>query len=134
MSKISRLSLLGQVLAWGLPQRKLRLKKAQRKVTLVARRQDLERAVAEIGQGARAIVADIEDEQAIQSLFAQVETVAHLVTAAADLTFSPIDGFDSDAAKHVVSSKILGPFYGVKYAIPRLSKNGSITFFSGFSA
>jgi NAD(P)-dependent dehydrogenase (short-subunit alcohol dehydrogenase family) len=105
------------------------------RVTLVARRQDiLEQAVAEMGQGTQAIVADIEDEQAIQSLFAQLETVDHLVTAAANLTFSPIEKLDSDAAKHIVASKILGPFYAVKHAIPRLSKNGSITFFSGFSA
>lgn len=105
------------------------------KVTLVARRQEtLEQAVAEIGQGAHAIVADIEDEQAIQSLFTQVETVDHLVTAAADLTFSPIEQLESDAAKRIVASKILGPFYAVKYAMPRLSKNGSITFISGFSA
>jgi len=105
------------------------------KVTLVARKQDaLDQAVAEIGQGAQAIVADIEDEQAIQSLFAQVETLDHLVTAAANLTFSPIEQLDSNAAKHIIASKILGPFYAVKHAVPRLSKNGSITFFSGFSA
>lgn len=41
------------------------------KVTLVGRRQNaLEQAATEVGQGAQAIVADIGDEQAIQSLFA----------------------------------------------------------------
>ncbi|KAM3113988.1 SDR family oxidoreductase [Phormidesmis sp. 146-33] len=105
------------------------------KVTLVARRQKtLNQAVAEIGQGLQAIVADIEDEQAIQSLFTQLETVDHLITAAADLTFSPIGQLSSEAAKHIVTSKILGPFYAVKHSLPHLSKDGSITFFSGFSA
>lgn len=56
-----------------------------------------------------------------------------MVTAAADLTFSPIQQLDS-AAERIIASKILGPFYAVKHAAPRLSKNGSITFFSGFSA
>lgn len=105
------------------------------KVILVARRQEaLERAVTEVGQRARAIVADISDEQAIKSLFTQVETVDHLITAAADLTFAPIQQLNSAAAKNIIASKILGPFYAVKYAAPCLSKNGSITFFSGFSA
>ncbi|MGV0028806.1 SDR family oxidoreductase [Phormidesmis priestleyi] len=105
------------------------------KVTLVARKQDaLERAAAEVGLGTQAIVADITDEQAIQSLFAQVGTLDHLITAAADLTFSPIQQLDSADAKNIIASKILGPFYAVKHAAPRLSKNGSIIFFSGFSA
>ena len=105
------------------------------KVTLVARRQDaLEQAVTEIGWGAQAIVADIGDEDAIKSLFAQVETVDHLVTAAADLTFAPIQQLDSTAAKNIIASKILGPFYAVKHGTSHLSKDGSITFISGFSA
>ncbi len=103
------------------------------KVTLVGRRQDaLERAVTEVGQGAQAIIADIGDEQAIKSLFAQVETLDHLVTAAADLTFSPIQQLDSAAAEKIIASKILVPFYAVKHAAPHLSKNGSITFFPAF--
>lgn len=105
------------------------------KVTLAARKQDiLEQAAIEVGQGAHAIVADIADEQAIQALFAQVETVDHLVTAAADLTFAPIEQLNGADAQKIIASKILGPFYAVKYAAPCLSKNGSITFFSGFSA
>lgn len=105
------------------------------KVTLAARKQDrLERAAIGIGQGAQAIVADIGDEQAIKSLFAQVGSVDHLVTTAADLTFAPIEQLCGADAQRVVTSKILGPFYAVKHAAPRLSRTGSITFFSGFSA
>lgn len=105
------------------------------KVTLVSRKQDaLDQAVAKVGQNAQAIVADIGNEQAIQALFTQVGTFDHLVTAAADLTFSSIKQLDSAAAENIVASKILGPFYAVKHAAPRLSRNGSITFFSGFSA
>ncbi|MBW4540169.1 MAG: SDR family oxidoreductase [Myxacorys chilensis ATA2-1-KO14] len=33
-----------------------------------------------------------------------------------------------------IASKILGPFYAVKHADPRLSQKGSITFFSGVAA
>jgi NAD(P)-dependent dehydrogenase (short-subunit alcohol dehydrogenase family) len=104
------------------------------KVTLVSRKPDtLERAVAAVGAGARGIVADIGDEQAIlvprryanESLFAQVETVDHLVTAAANLTFAPIQQLAGAAAEQIVASKILGPFYAVKHGASRLSKNGS---------
>jgi NAD(P)-dependent dehydrogenase (short-subunit alcohol dehydrogenase family) len=96
------------------------------KVTLVARKPDaLERAVATVGQSARGIVADIGDERAIESLFATLETVDHLVTAAADLTFAPIQQLDGAAAERIVSSKILGPFYAVKHGSSRLNKYGS---------
>jgi NAD(P)-dependent dehydrogenase (short-subunit alcohol dehydrogenase family) len=48
------------------------------KVTLVSRKPDaLERAVAAVGSGAQGIVADIGDERAIESLFAQVALVDH---------------------------------------------------------
>ena len=90
----------------------------------------------------RSIVADIADERSIlvprryanESLFARFEVVDHLVTAAADLTFSPIEQLDGAAAQRIINSKMLGPFYAVKHAVPRLSKHGSIVFFSGFSA
>ena len=105
------------------------------KVTLVSRKPDsLERAVAAVGARAQGIVADIGDEHAIESLFTQVEQVDHLVTAAADLTFSPIQQLDGAAAEQIIASKILGPFYAVKHGASRLSKNGSIVFISGFSA
>jgi NAD(P)-dependent dehydrogenase (short-subunit alcohol dehydrogenase family) len=105
------------------------------KVTLVSRKPEaLERAVAAVGAGAQGIVADIGDERAIESLFAQIETVDHLVTAAANLTFSPIQQLDSAAAEQIIASKILGPFYVVKHGASCLSKNGSIVFISGFSA
>ena len=96
------------------------------KVTVVARSSEaLDRAVNELGSGAQAFVADIGDERAIESLFARFEAVDHVVTAAADLTFSPIQQLDGAAAQRIVTSKILGPFYAVKHAVPRLSKHGS---------
>jgi NAD(P)-dependent dehydrogenase (short-subunit alcohol dehydrogenase family) len=106
-------------------------------VTLVARKPDtLERAVAAVGAGAQGIVADIGDERAIlvprryanESLFTRIETVDHLVTAAANLTFSPIQQLGSGTIEQIFASKILGPFYAVKYGVSRLSKNGSIVF------
>lgn len=50
------------------------------------------------------------------------------------MTLSPVQQLDSADAENIIASKILGPFYAVKHAVPRLSKNGSITFFSCFSA
>lgn len=102
------------------------------KVTLAARKQDrLERAAIEI-EGSQAIIADIGDEQAIKSLFAQVGSVDHLVTTAADLTFASIGQLSSDDAQRIITSKILEPFYAVKHTTPRLSRTGSITFFRVF--
>ncbi|HEY9622651.1 MAG TPA: SDR family oxidoreductase [Crinalium sp.] len=105
------------------------------KVTLVGRNSaSLEQAAAEVGHGSQVITADISDEGAIVNLFEQVGSLDHLVTTAANLAYSPIQEFDSAAAREIIASKILGPFYAVKHAAPRLSKDGSITFFSGVAA
>jgi NAD(P)-dependent dehydrogenase (short-subunit alcohol dehydrogenase family) len=105
------------------------------KVTLVGRNSaSLEKAAAEVGYGSQAIAANIEDESTIASLFEQVSSLDHLVTTAANLAYSPIHEFDSTAAQAIVASKILGPFYAVKHAAPRMSQAGSITFFSGVAA
>jgi NAD(P)-dependent dehydrogenase (short-subunit alcohol dehydrogenase family) len=105
------------------------------KVTLVGRNSaSLEKAVAEVGHGSQAVTADIADEGAIANLFEKVGTLDHLVTTAANLAYAPIQEFDSAAAQAIIASKILGPFYAVKHAAPRLSQEGSITFFSGVAA
>jgi NAD(P)-dependent dehydrogenase (short-subunit alcohol dehydrogenase family) len=105
------------------------------KVTLVGRNStSLEKAVETVGYGSQAISADVADESAIAKLFEQVGNFDHLVTTAANLAYSPIQEFDSNAAQAIIASKILGPFYAVKHAVPRLSKEGSITFFSGVAA
>ncbi|MBW4442033.1 MAG: SDR family oxidoreductase [Plectolyngbya sp. WJT66-NPBG17] len=105
------------------------------KVTLVGRNStSLEKATAEVGYNAHAIAANIADETAIAELFEQVGELDHLVTTAANLAYAPIQEFDSAAAQAIITSKILGPFYAVKHAASRLSKDGSITFFSGVAA
>lgn len=105
------------------------------KVTLVGRNSaSLEKAVEEVGYGSQAIAADVADEDAIAHLFQQVGTLDHLVTTAANLAYAPIQEFDSKAAQAIIASKILGPFYAVKHAAPHMSKEGSITFFSGVAA
>ncbi len=105
------------------------------KVTLVGRNSaSLEKAAADVGYDSYAIAADIAHERAIANLFEQVSMLDHLVTTAANLAYAPIQEFDSTAAQAIIASKILGPFYAVKHAAPRLSKEGSITFFSGVAA
>lgn len=105
------------------------------KVTLVGRNSvSLEKATAEVGYDSQAITADVADEAAIANLFEQVGALDHLVTTAANLAYAPIQEFDSTAAQAIIDSKILGSFYAVKHAAPRLSQEGSITFFSGVAA
>lgn len=87
-----------------------------------------------MGYDSQAITAGIADESTIVNLFEQVGTLDHPITTAANLAYAPIQEFDSTAAQAIIASKILDPFYAVKHAAPRLSKDGSMTFFSGVAA
>ena len=104
-------------------------------VVAVARnREKLEQAIKNEKLSATPFPADIGDEKAMEALFKEVGAYDHLVTTAASLAYAPIQQFDTAAAQAIISSKLLGPFFAAKYGSRNISKQGSITFFSGVAA
>jgi len=104
-------------------------------VVLVGRHRDkLEEAVGRVARDAETRVGDITEEGSLKDLFNDVGPFDHLVTTAANLTYAPLGEFSAKDALEVVNSKLLGPFYAAKQALPYLSKKGSITFFGGVAA
>ncbi len=104
-------------------------------VVAVARnRENLEKAIKKESLSATLFPADIGDEQAMEALFKEVGPYDHLVTTAASLAYAPIQQFDTAAAQRIISSKLLGPFFAAKCGSRKISKDGSITFFSGVAA
>ena len=97
-------------------------------------REKLAAAAGQVGGSAETYAVDIADEAALESLFRSVGPFDHLVTTAATLTYAPLGEFRAEAARAVVDSKLLGPFYAVKQALPFLSQAGSVTFFGGVAA
>ena len=91
-------------------------------------------ARAELGAAVETVEADIGDEATVAALFEQVGVVRHVVVTAADLPYGPVRTLSEDSIMRGVRSKILGPFFTVQQAAPRMDAGGSITFTSGIAA
>lgn len=91
----------------------------------------LDRAVADLGTGARAIPVDTGDRGSIESFFAEVGRFDHLLVTAATYTVVPIDDPEDEAAESPFRSKFWGQYRAVRAALPHLSPKGSITLMAG---
>lgn len=108
-------------------------------VTIVGRDEEkLRGACAQLQQPPQlqAIAADISREDQVADLFAQIGTLDHIVSTAADIAgaYELLPALDLKAVQRVVDSKFLGPLLLAKHGAPRLSSAGSITFVSGIAA
>lgn len=91
----------------------------------------LEQALADLSGNVSGYVMDLQDEESVKTFFSRVGDFDHLVTPAASSMFAPIREMDFTAARELIESKQWGQMLCVHYALPYLSKNGSITLFSG---
>ena len=91
----------------------------------------LEQALASISGKVSGYVMDLHDEQSVKTFFNQVGNFDHLVTPAATSMFAPIREMNFTAARELLETKQWGQMLCVHYALPYLSKNGSIALFSG---
>jgi NAD(P)-dependent dehydrogenase (short-subunit alcohol dehydrogenase family) len=84
----------------------------------------------------RIVGADITEEADAERLFKTVGEIDHVVLTAADATgaYQPITSFDIEAGRGLIESKLIGAVLLAKYAAPRLTPDGSITFTSGIAA
>ncbi|CAG9164327.1 SDR family oxidoreductase [Cupriavidus pampae] len=78
--------------------------------------------------------ADIGIEGEVEAVSRQIPRVDHLVTTAAALAFKPFVELRNVEINLMLNSKFWGPIYLVRHLSSRMSKDGSITFFSGLAA
>ncbi|WP_041453612.1 SDR family oxidoreductase [Anaeromyxobacter dehalogenans] len=99
-------------------------------------RERLARALGALGAGARAraVAADVRQEDAVVRLFREVPAADHVVATAVVPAYQPIAAFDLEAARAVVDSKLLGALLLAKHGAPRLRPGGSLTFTTGIAA
>jgi NAD(P)-dependent dehydrogenase (short-subunit alcohol dehydrogenase family) len=71
------------------------------------------------------------DEAAVQSFFAAMTAVDHLVITAGALAFGKIVDTDMAAVRSVFDDRFWGAYHVVRYAVPLMPASGSITLFSG---
>jgi NAD(P)-dependent dehydrogenase (short-subunit alcohol dehydrogenase family) len=96
-----------------------------------AAKKSWEKALADISGKVSGYVMDLHDEESVKTFFSQVGNFDHLVTPAATTMFAPIREMDFTAARELLETKQWGQMLCVHYALPHLSKEGSISLFSG---
>lgn len=94
----------------------------------------LSKVAAVLGHDTSYVAFDLGDEAAVKAAFDKIGAFDHLVTTAAELTFAPVADLTTEQVRSMLVSKFWGPFYASKYAAPHLSRDGSVTFFSGLAA
>jgi NAD(P)-dependent dehydrogenase (short-subunit alcohol dehydrogenase family) len=102
-------------------------------VVIVSRSSEkLKAAAATISGSVETYSLDFIDEQQVSDLFQnQVGPFDHLVISAFTFGGGPIVDFSMADARAVFDGKFWGAYQAIKYAVPTLSKQGSITMFSG---
>jgi NAD(P)-dependent dehydrogenase (short-subunit alcohol dehydrogenase family) len=91
----------------------------------------LEVALNWLGAPARAMTVDTTDRRSLARFFQRVPALDHLFVTAASYSMGPIDQIDDATAESPFRSKFWGQYYAVREALPRLSKDGSVTLMSG---
>jgi len=79
---------------------------------------------------------DVRCEDQVRRLLADAGQLAHVVVTAADAAgaYAPLADFDTDAARAIIGTKLLGPWLVARHAGPHLAPAASITFTSGMAA
>jgi NAD(P)-dependent dehydrogenase (short-subunit alcohol dehydrogenase family) len=82
-------------------------------------------------EGVRQLEVDVTDEDSVRALFDEVDELDHLFVSASP--GSPGSFLDQDlaAARTYMDGKFLGSWTCARYAAPRMSAGGSITFVTG---
>lgn len=102
-------------------------------VTIVSSNQQrLDKALASLPAGCKAVAVDLSDEAAIKAFFDSVSAIDHLVyTAGENLLLGPVTELDINAAKQFMNIRYFGALAAIKYAAPKISKSGSVVLTSG---
>ena len=94
----------------------------------------VERAVQELGSGARGHALDLANEAAVRALFEREASFDHLVfTAGESLALSKIAETDLEPAQRFFRLRYWGAFMAAKHGAQRIRPGGSIVFTSGLA-
>jgi len=101
-------------------------------VTITGRdRARLDAARESLGSKVRAVSLDAADEAGTQSLLSEFERIDHVFITAGALVIDAGLEPETDALQAALNTRFWGGLYAAKYASPRMTHGGSITFMSG---
>jgi NAD(P)-dependent dehydrogenase (short-subunit alcohol dehydrogenase family) len=103
---------------------------------VVSRRQSsVDRALAELPDGARGATVDLTDPGALERLVEEVGDVDHLVyTAGESLELAPLTDLTPEVINGFFQTRFIGALSAVRVFGPRLRAGGSVTLTSGTAA
>jgi NAD(P)-dependent dehydrogenase (short-subunit alcohol dehydrogenase family) len=92
-------------------------------------------ALAQLPRPASGRPVDVSSSAELERFFNQTGDFDHLVyTAAGKLASAPVSEYTPEAALAFLGLRLFSAFDAVRFAVPHLSKNGSITLTSGTAA
>ncbi|OZC46595.1 short-chain dehydrogenase [Rhodococcus sp. WWJCD1] len=104
-------------------------------VILAGRRPDvLNDAAAAMGPRATSVIVDLTDEESIAAAAAEVGSVDHVVSLAADHANGSVADLDVADIRKAFDTKVIGPIVLAKHFASSIAKGGSLLFFSGVAA
>jgi NAD(P)-dependent dehydrogenase (short-subunit alcohol dehydrogenase family) len=104
-------------------------------VIITGRSRDrLDAAIRELGSHVRAIALDSSDEAGTRAMFSEIAHVDHIVVCAGGVTPDAALSVEVAAMRPAIDVRLWGAIYAAKYARPKMTSGGSITFMSGTSA
>ncbi len=105
------------------------------RVIITGRSRDrLQSAQKQIGGDLKAVSLDVCDEEGTQALFAELVHVDHVFITAGSVLFDPKLAPYSATIHPALDTRFWGAFNAAKFAAPKMSAGGSITFMSGTTA
>lgn len=94
----------------------------------------LRQARAAIGDAVRTVVLDVADETGTESFFRSFDRVDHVFITAGTLVKDSQLAPESESLRPAMDMRFWGALFAAKYAAPRMTGGGSITFMSGTAA
>ena len=103
-------------------------------VVLVGRRKEkLDEAAAQMGNGAYGVSVDVGNEDQVRDLFASLDRVDILCTCAGSAVFGPIDELPPSAWRELFHARFFGQLYAVHHAVPKMPEGAVILLCSGIA-
>lgn len=104
-------------------------------VTIAGRSQEkLAKAKFQLVGNVRTVVTDVAEEASVNRIFEGLDRVDHVFITAGGLVVGKILETDPNQFRQGLEERIFGTLYVVRAAVPKMSKQGSITLISGVRA
>jgi NAD(P)-dependent dehydrogenase (short-subunit alcohol dehydrogenase family) len=91
----------------------------------------LEKVRADHGDRVKIKPVDVTDEASVRDFFAAADDADHLVVCPGDMAVGSVTDVTREAIDASLGTKIIGQFWSVRHALPRLAERGSITLIAG---